>query len=284
MKKIILGIVFVLLFMPLIQAQNKKTIKIIVPNKTDEVYIVGNQEALGNWNPKSIKMDKVSDYERSISVELSYPVEFKFTRGDWTSEGIIHKLYNNPNQKMENEKDRNLFVIKSWTDQVDSEALGIDYSLENFSSKVLNAKREIRIALPENYNPNKTYPVVYITDGGTSNFTVVQNYLETLSGNDYDIIPETILVGINHGMTNNQYNRNKDLDVFYTETGKKFKTFLFDELVPYINSKFKTTGFNVMIGHSNGAEYNHFLLLEPDNPFRAFLSISTSFNTDVRAK
>ena len=42
------------------------TIKISVPNETDEVFIVGNQESLGNWQPNKVKMKKVTDYQREI--------------------------------------------------------------------------------------------------------------------------------------------------------------------------------------------------------------------------
>ena len=71
-----------LLLTVMVFSQTTQTIKVIVPNKTDDVYITGNQEALGNWNPNQVKMEKISDYERSISVDLSYPAEFKFTKGD----------------------------------------------------------------------------------------------------------------------------------------------------------------------------------------------------------
>ena len=90
-----------LLLTVMVFGQTTQTIKVIVPNTTDEVYITGNQEALGNWNPKSVKMEKISYYERSITVNLTYPAEFKFTQGDWNSEGIIKTLNNNPNQKLE---------------------------------------------------------------------------------------------------------------------------------------------------------------------------------------
>jgi hypothetical protein len=78
-------------------------------------------------------------------------------------------------------------------------------------------------------------------------------------------------------MTNGQSNRNKDLDVYFKESGKRFKNFVFNELVPYINKTYSTSGFNVMVGHSNGAQYNHYLLVEEDNPFRGFMSFSTNF-------
>ncbi|MCB0439462.1 MAG: hypothetical protein KDD20_12050, partial [Mangrovimonas sp.] len=55
--------------------QKMTTIKVLVPNKTDEVFIVGNQENLGNWQPDKVKMNRISDYEREISLNLSLPAE-----------------------------------------------------------------------------------------------------------------------------------------------------------------------------------------------------------------
>ena len=279
-----------LLLTAMIFGQATQTIKVIVPTKTDEVYITGNQEALGNWNPKKIKMEKISDYERSITVELTYPAEFKFTQGDWNSEGIIKTLRNNPNQKLASSASKNIFTIKGWSNTIDGDALGLDYKIEFLPSQyVIGGGRQIKIALPNNYDPKKKYPVFYITDGAWRNFEVAKNYLESMVGEPYNIIPETILVGIVHGNSNGESNRNKDLDVLYEKTGQQFKNFLFKELIPHINKQYSTSGFNVMIGHSNGAEYNHYLFLEEDNPFRGFISISTNFfgkrkNKDVDTK
>ena len=77
--------------------QEITTIKVSVPNKTDDVYIVGNQENLGNWQPDKIKLNKISEYEREISLNLTFPAEFKFTRGKWDSEAIINQLSGQPN-------------------------------------------------------------------------------------------------------------------------------------------------------------------------------------------
>ena len=217
-----------LLFSVMIFGQTAQTIKVIVPNATDEVYITGNQEALGNWSPNLVKMDKISDYERSISVALTYPAEFKFTKGDWSTEGIIKQLNNNPNQKLESSDSKNIFTVKAWANNIDGEALGLEYNTEFLPSQyVIGGGRQLKIALPKNYDPKNKYPVFYITDGGSRNFEVAKNYLESMAGAPYEIIPETILVGIEHGMTNGESNRNKDLDVYYQETGQHFKNFLF---------------------------------------------------------
>ncbi|MDX1586344.1 MAG: alpha/beta hydrolase-fold protein [Balneolaceae bacterium] len=148
----------------------------------------------------------------------------------------------------------------------------------SLDSKVMDQERSIKVYLPEEYSDEKTYPVIYITDASTSNFETAKSYLDALTTPVYDAVPPSILVGISHK------NRNAELNVFRKESGEKFKRHLFDEVVPAIDTAFSTSGFNTMIGHSNGAEFNHFLLLEEDNPFRGFISMSTNFNTDVRSE
>jgi predicted alpha/beta superfamily hydrolase len=67
------------------------TINVKTLNKDDEVYIVGNQESLGNWNPSKIKMNYISDFQRTITLKVQFPLEFKITRGDWNSEGATNE-------------------------------------------------------------------------------------------------------------------------------------------------------------------------------------------------
>ena len=193
-KSIVLSIALVIY--GVMFAQTQKTIKVIVPNKTDEVYITGNQESLGNWNPKTIKLDKVSDYERSITLNLSFPAEFKFTMGDWSKEGIVKQLDNNPNLKLASADAKAIYKIKGWSHNIDGESLGLEYNIEFLPSKFVKHGRKIKIALPKNYDPSKKYPVVYITDGGTTNFIAAKDYLKNFSEENYGILPETILVGI----------------------------------------------------------------------------------------
>lgn len=73
----------------------KVTIKVKVPKKEDTLYITGNQDNLGKWNPEKIKMEKVSDFERQITLKLKSPAQFKFTRGNWKSEAEVTGTYGN---------------------------------------------------------------------------------------------------------------------------------------------------------------------------------------------
>lgn len=69
------------------------TIKVRVPKKDDEIYIVGNQEALGNWQPSVIKMKRLSDNYREIKLKVHSPAQFKFTKGYWDSEAIVENVF-----------------------------------------------------------------------------------------------------------------------------------------------------------------------------------------------
>jgi uncharacterized protein len=70
------------------------TIKVAVANKSDEIYIAGNQENLGNWNPSKVKLNYVSEKEREIVVRVKFPMEFKLTKGSWDDELITDQTGN----------------------------------------------------------------------------------------------------------------------------------------------------------------------------------------------
>ncbi|MEO1417678.1 MAG: carbohydrate-binding module family 20 domain-containing protein, partial [Bacteroidota bacterium] len=69
------------------------TIEVNVPNKKDELYIAGNQVGLGNWNPGEVRLEKISDYKRAITLKLQSPAQFKFTRGNWQTEADVADGY-----------------------------------------------------------------------------------------------------------------------------------------------------------------------------------------------
>ena len=76
--------------------------------------------------------------------------------------------------------------------------------------------------------------------------------------------------------------RNEELYNF--KSGKNFTQYLLNEVIPFIDSTYSSSGFNAMIGHSNGAEYNHILMLNQGNPIRGFISLSTSFITSENSR
>ncbi|WP_417888184.1 CBM20 domain-containing protein [Zunongwangia sp.] len=96
------------------------TIKVKVPKKEYEVFITGNQTNLGDWNPEKVKMKKVSDYERKITLKLKSPVQFKFTRGNWDTEAEVIGTYGNVMIKPRSKKIFD-FEIENYFDRYEEE-------------------------------------------------------------------------------------------------------------------------------------------------------------------
>ena len=83
----------------------KTKIRLKVQNKSDTIYITGNQKSLGDWNPDKIKMNKVSEFEREIVLKLQSPAQFKFTKGNWESQLQINGTYDKVTIKPETKQE-----------------------------------------------------------------------------------------------------------------------------------------------------------------------------------
>lgn len=65
------------------------TINLKVPAGSGDVYITGNQMQMGNWDPKKVKLNYVSEDSRSITFTSYADLRFKFTKGSWETEGNV---------------------------------------------------------------------------------------------------------------------------------------------------------------------------------------------------
>ena len=93
------------------------TISVKVPRIGDELYIVGNQPTLGDWQPEKVKMLRKSDFIREIKLQVFAPAFFKFTRGNWDTEAFI-KYHDATNIYIDPAKQKNLeFEISGYVDK-----------------------------------------------------------------------------------------------------------------------------------------------------------------------
>ncbi len=127
------------------------------------------------------------------------------------------------------------------------------------SSRVLVEDRKVYIYVPpaDTTQPDKHYPVLYLLDGD-NHFSLVAEYCRYLSRRDVNVIPEMIMVGIPNS------NRTRDLtptkstfgydgkadtssNSRYKSSGggNNFLKFIGEELIPYIDSHYKTHPFTV---------------------------------------
>jgi len=141
-----------------------------------------------------------------------------------------------------------------------------------FTSKVLNEKRDILIYTPTGYEEsNRKYPTLYITDGAENFFiaTAIVNFLSR-SGQ----IPRMIVVGIPN------VNRNRDLSPSIIQGtsnpggGDTFLTFFEDELIPYIDKTYRTNNYRVLFGHSLGGMFANYAMFIRPELFNAFITAS----------
>ena len=65
-------------------------------------------------------------------------------------------------------------------------------------------------------------------------------------------------------------------ETIYLEGSEKLKNFLFEDVIPYINSKYNTSEYNSIIGHSNTAHFVMCLPFQNNNPFNGIISLSLS--------
>ncbi len=145
------------------------------------------------------------------------------------------------------------------------------------SSKILNEDRELMVVLPEGYEKSKHhYPVLLMTDAR-------QNIRHTMGATDVlsrtGDAPPVIIVGL--------VSKNRMLDFTPTQDksnpenksggGEKLLQFIKQELLPYIESKYRTHPFRILAGHSLGGLFTGYVLLQHPHLFDAHIVISPSF-------
>ena len=148
-------------------------------------------------------------------------------------------------------------------------------------SKILNEKRILNINLPQEFNPEERYDVIYLLDGSASeDFLHVSGLVQFF--NLQFKMPKTIIVGIAN------IDRKRDFTFpttiendkkAYPTTGgsEKFIEFLEKELLPFIDQKYKTTDKKYVIGQSLGGLLASEILIKKPQLFNQYIITSPSF-------
>jgi predicted alpha/beta superfamily hydrolase len=148
-------------------------------------------------------------------------------------------------------------------------------------STILGEERNVIIHLPRNYSKDtaQKYPVMYVLDG-TSQDGHTAAKITVLS--DAGLVPAAIVVGL----PNTRGNRERDQTPPFMRTnvddekspygvGDKFLSFIEKELIPFIDSKYRTSGYRTLTGNSRGGLFVLYSLLEKPALFQARFCYST---------
>lgn len=154
----------------------------------------------------------------------------------------------------------------------------------HIDSKYLEETREIWVGLPTQYDSTKSYPTLYVMDAEWQ-FDISFAIMKELAANDK--IPSHIVIGIPHvNYVNriknltftpspfNSHGKRDSIAAYYfdennTGGGKTYYSHLTREIVPFVDSLYKTNGFDVFIGHSLSGYYGAYILTM-NSPFNAF--------------
>lgn len=148
------------------------------------------------------------------------------------------------------------------------------------NSKVLSEERVVYIYVPESYHQSTfKYPVLYLLDAEWD-FHHTTGTIAFLSGTGK--IPELIVVGIVNTKRSRDLTPEAPNDTesqqFWGEIGgaDNFKSFIQKELIPYIDSNYRTVDYNILRGQSFGGLFGIFDLFQTDHGFNAYVLTSPS--------
>lgn len=130
--------------------------------------------------------------------------------------------------------------------------------IDNVHSEMLNEDRFLNIYLPDDYDKDTKYPVIYLLDGSADeDFIHIVGIVQYNTFPWVDRVPKSIVVGIAN--TNRKRNftslssRDADKKMIPDNGGsEKFISFIEKELQPYIDTKYKTSDSKTIIGQSLG--------------------------------
>lgn len=136
---------------------------------------------------------------------------------------------------------------------------------DSLFSKVLDETRVIEVYMPPDFEKSgENYPLLVVLDGGRF-FQYCVSIIHMMSPNHF---PRMIIIGI----LNND--RSRDLDP--VNNTEKFRRFMETELFPYIQKKYRTLSYRILMGHSLAGLFTLHTLFKKPELFNAYIATSPS--------
>jgi uncharacterized protein len=150
-------------------------------------------------------------------------------------------------------------------------------------SDVLDEERSIRVGKPRGYDEgDQHYPVMFVLDGDV-HFHHTTGVARFLAANEF--VPNMLVVAIENT------NRSRDLTP-PTEDAEllaelpaqggadNFRSFLADELLPWVEAHYRTHPYRILVGHSLGGLFAIDTLISRPDLFHGYIAISPSLQWD----
>ena len=142
----------------------------------------------------------------------------------------------------------------------------------SFKSKIYNATRSFRVALPASTYQDVKYNLLFVLDADYT-FDVIAStaiYLQT-----FDYIPPTAVVAVDYSSPGNRNDVGYNIsDNSLDANGKLFYDYVNTELAEEINRIIPTSGFNTLIGHSYTASYLNYYISQNNDYIKSYILFS----------
>jgi predicted alpha/beta superfamily hydrolase len=268
------------------------TVRALVPEGTDTVYLAGNLPALGPWRPDGMAMSG-DGRERTAHVQVppGMTFEYKFTLGTWDREALGAAGPVPPNHRLMVDADivvsHDLAGFRKDPREymADWEGSGVRGRLvywPDVASTFLGPTRHVEIWLPPGYDdaPDTRYRVIYMHDGQNLFDPRIAN-----TGIDWGVdeaivrlrerggIPPVIVVGV-------WSTANRTVEYSPWHRAPDYARFLIEELMPRVNAEFRTrTGpaNTAVMGSSMGGLLSFYLVTHHPEVFGSCGCLSTHF-------
>lgn len=158
---------------------------------------------------------------------------------------------------------------------------------DSVQSKILKEKRTVWIYLPGDYETNTKghYPVIYLLDAewNFSAFSGMVHELSEVIGNT--VLPPSIIVAIpNTDRTRDLTPTNSEIDSDGSKApdqassggGENFTSFIKNELMPHIDSVYRTAPYKTLVGHSFGGLTAMNIIINHTDMFNSYVVIDPS--------
>lgn len=139
----------------------------------------------------------------------------------------------------------------------------------SFKSKIYNATRSFRVALPASTYQNVKYNLLFVLDADYT-FDVIAStaiYLQT-----FDYIPPTAVVAVDYSSPGNRNDVGYNIsDNSLDANGKLFYDYVNTELADEISRTIPISGFNTLIGHSYTASYLNYYISQDNDYIKSYI-------------
>jgi len=287
--KFIIAFIIFALILSCNTKSNSVKISLFAPNLSDTtpVFISGDIETLGSWQPDKTLMTFVGNHIwiKEFVPQANASIEYKFTLGSWQKEGLDNNGNPFPNFSINTAKTSSKTdTIYKWGEAI-NKVVGqitgnVKYHKQMHGDGILD--RDIIVWLPPDYekNTSEKYGVLYMHDGQniidpkTSSFGIdwqVDESCDSLI--KVGKIPPVIVVGMSSSA-------DRGLDYSPGVKGTAYMNFIIHKVKPLIDATYRTKSDrkNTFVGGSSmGGLISMMLVWEHSEIFSGAICMSPAF-------